>query len=311
MPVLLIFVLTAFVALLPVAVPWMQFVLTVALASGFAALGVGLLLRAGLISLGHALFFAFGAYTVAIIQRDFGINALLMLLLFATIASALAGVVVGAFMVRYRAIFFAMLNLAATMVFFALLAKLYSITGGTDGIRVATPSVLGMTFDRAVFSEILFYGALVLALLVGFGIHRYLASPMGQALSAVHTNEIRLEYIGVSVYRVLLSSYVISAALAGLGGAVAAIAIGRVLPEMAYWTQSGELLLMAVLGGITGAAGPFIGAVFLALVHTVASIYTDGYWNLIIGTALLAVIFFLPEGLYGISRHLLRRSAKA
>jgi ABC-type branched-subunit amino acid transport system permease subunit len=281
-------------------VPWLEFVYILALAKGFAALGVAILLRAGLISIGHALFFAFGAYVVAFLGRGRIIIDLAALLVIATVASAAVGIIIGSFVVRYRAIFFAMLNLALSMVFFSLLAKLYGITGGTDGLRVAMPTIFGMTFDRATLQAILLYGSLLLVAGVGYLVNRYLHSPLGQALPAVEKNELRLEYLGVSVRRVLLTAYAVSAGLAGLGGALTAFAVGHVLPEMSYWTVSGQLVLIAVLGGIGGVPGPFVGAVFFEVVHTLAVGYVAEAWNLIIGVALIAVIFFLPGGLYSL-----------
>jgi ABC-type branched-subunit amino acid transport system permease subunit len=281
-------------------VPWLEFVYILALAKGFAALGVAILLRAGLISIGHALFFAFGAYVTAFLGRGRIVVDLGTLLAVATFASAALGVVIGTFVVRYRAIFFAMLNLALSMVFFSLLAKLYGITGGTDGLRVFMPTIFGMAFDRAALQGILLYGSLLLLAAVGYLVDRYLHSPLGQALPAVEKNELRLEYLGVSVRRVLLTAYTISAGLAGLGGALTAFAVGHVLPEMSYWTVSGQLVLIAVLGGIGGVPGPFVGAVFFEVVHTLAVGYVAEAWNLIIGVALIAVIFFLPGGLYSL-----------
>ena len=111
------------------AAPWLQFVLTLAVAKGFAALGVAVLLRAGLISIGHAMFFAASAYGVAFLARA-GVGDFATLLVLSVLAAALTGAIAGAFLVRYRAIFFAMLNLAVSMVFYALFAKLYDITGG-------------------------------------------------------------------------------------------------------------------------------------------------------------------------------------
>lgn len=292
--------LAAGFCLLPLWVPWLSFVFVLALSTGFAALGVALLLRAGLISLGHAGFYALGAYVTAFLSRPGAMGDLSILLLASAVLSAAAGAVIGPFMVRYRAIFFAMLNLAVSMVFFTLLSKLYGITGGTDGVRVRAPTVLGLAAERATFEAVLLYGCFALFGVVAYGVHRYLVSPMGQALSAVHTNEVRLEYLGVSVSRVLLAAYAISAGLAGIGGAIAALAVGHVVPEMAYWTISGQLVLVAVLGGIGGVVGPFIGAVFLEVVRSFATIYFADVWNLIIGVALIGVIFFLPAGLYGL-----------
>lgn len=285
-------------AIAPILAPWLEFVLTLAIAKGFAALGVAILLRAGLISIGHAMFFAASAYGVAFFARA-GIHDFAGLMLLSVVVAGLAGAVVGAFMVRYRAIFFAMLNLAVSMVFYALFAKLYGITGGTDGMAVPIPTVFGLVPSEPAFKNTLFYGSLALMILVGLGVHRYLDSPLGHALSAVHTNEVRLEYLGIPVWAVLLIAYVVSAALAGLGGAITGFAIGRVVPDFAFWTASGQLVLVAVLGGVGGVPGAFIGALFLELLHSAAVTVTDA-WNLIVGAALIIVIMFLPKGLYGL-----------
>jgi branched-chain amino acid transport system permease protein len=295
-----IIALAAVAAVLPLAVPWLGFVFTLAVAKGLAALGVAMLLRGGLISIGHALYVAIGAYATAFLMRHAGISELLLLLVCATAITAVAGLLIGAFMARYRAIFFAMLNLAVSMVFFTLLSKLYHWTGGTDGMRVATPTLLGMHFSRETFDLVLQLGALAAMVGVALLADRYLRSPLGEALTAIHANEVRLEYIGVSARGVILAAYTVSAALAGLGGAISAAAIGHVVPEMAYWTVSGQLVLIAVLGGIGGVPGAFIGAFFLELVRTFAVGIAADVWNAVIGIALLAVIFFLPEGLYGL-----------
>jgi ABC-type branched-subunit amino acid transport system permease subunit len=284
-----------------VAFPWLEFVLTLAIAKGLAALGVAILLRGGLISIGHAMFFAIGAYATAFAMRDLGITDVFALILISAVVSLVAGLLIGAFVVRYRAIFFAMLNLAISMVLFSLLAKFYGLTGGTDGMRVETPTVLGMVLEAKGFATFLFYAAIAAMVLAGLAVNAYFRSPLGEALSAVHTNEIRLEYLGIPVRGVLLVAYGISALLAGIGGTFAAMTVGHVLPDMAYWTDSGHLVLVAVLGGISGIAGPFVGAVFLELVHMLAAGVTDA-WNMIVGAALLGVIFFLPKGLIGLLR---------
>ncbi len=285
-------------AISPLAAPWLQFVLTLAIAKGFTALGVAVLLRAGLISIGHAMFFAAGAYGIAFLTAT-GISDFVVLVTFSVVIAAAFGALAGAFLVRYRAIFFAMLNLAVSMVFYALLSKLYGVTGGTDGMPMAIPTVFGAELSEPTFKHLLFYASLVLMVGVGLCIHRYLKSPLGHALSAVHTNEVRLEYLGVPVWAVLLIAYTVSAAVAGLGGALASFAIGRVVPDFSFWTASGHLVLVAVLGGIGGVPGAFIGSLFLELLHTFAVTVTDA-WNLIVGAALILVIMFMPQGLYGL-----------
>ena len=302
-----ILILAVIAGLLPIAVPWLGFVFTLAVSKGLAALGVAMLLRGGLNSSGHALYFAVGANTVAFLIRDAGIGDLLLLFAGATVITTAVGFLVGAFMVRYRAIFFAMLNLAISMVFFTLLSKLYYVTGGTDGLRVATPTLLGIQLSRGAFDLTLHVAALILMVVSALLIDRYLKSPLGEALGAIHTNEVRLEYLGVSARGVIWAAYTVSAGLAGLGGAISAVAIGHVVPELSYWTVSGQLVLIAVLGGIGGVPGAFIGAFFLELVRTFAVGFAADAWNAIIGISLLIVIFFLPEGLYGLIQQLERR----
>lgn len=297
---LLFAVILGVLACVPLAPEWMQFVLTLAIAKGFVALGVAILLRAGLISLGHAMFYAIGAYAIAFVAQA-GITDFIGLLLIGILVSALAGLVVGAFLVRYRAIFFAMLNLAISMVLYALLSKMYDLTGGSDGMSLATPTFFGIALDKPSFDTVLYYISLALMVGLGYLVQRYWRSPLGHALSAIHTNELRLEYLGVPARGVLLIAYVISAALAGVGGVITACAIGHVLPDFAYWTQSAHFVLVAVLGGIGGGAGPFVGSFFLELLHSASVNITDA-WNLITGVALIAVIIFLPSGLYGLIR---------
>lgn len=295
---LILIVAVLAVGLAPLSANWLQFIFTMAVANGLAALGVAILLRAGLISIGHAMFFATSAYGVAFMARagfvDFGISIVVSVL-----GAGLVGAVIGTFLVRYRAIFFAMLSLAVSMVFYTLFAKLYSLTGGTDGMTIPVPKIFGMTFSEPEFKWILFYGSIVLMVVVGLAVQRYLDSPLGQALSAVHTNEIRLEYLGVRVSSVLLVAFIVSAMLAGLGGVIGGFAIGRAVPDFTFWTASAHLLLVAVLGGIGGVPGAFIGAFFLELLHAVAVSFTDA-WNLIVGIALVGAIIFMPKGLYGL-----------
>ena len=136
--------------------PWSKTPLIMGLCYGLASLGVSIMMRAGQVSFGHALYAAIGAYTVAFMARAYpGMDGMLMLF-FAVIVSAAAGALVGVFVVRYRGIFFGMLNLALSMVVYAMLGKMYDISGGTDGLRLDRPAMLGSVLERAyVFSALL------------------------------------------------------------------------------------------------------------------------------------------------------------
>lgn len=292
--------LAALLALAPVFLPTTQVMLTLALAKSLAVLGIIVLLQAGQVSFGHALFYAVSAYAAAFLGRAMAGGELLLNLLLGMASAALVALLVGLFVVRYREIFFGMLNLAASMIFFSFLEKFYHITGGSDGLSVPRPTVLGFTLERAGFETLLYYGSLALVLLALMLTHRFLSSPVGQMLRAIKTNEVRLEYLGVSSRRVLLAGYVLSAALCGLGGALMASAQGIVTPEYAWWVRSGEFVFIAILGGAGSVQGALVGALAYESVKTYAAAFAADIWQLVLGVVLLAVILFAPKGMAGL-----------
>lgn len=282
-----------------VMVPWLRFVLTIALAKGIAVTGILLLLRAGQVSFGHALYVAFGAYTVAFLAP--ALKDALLLLATAAAGAGLLGLVVGLFVARYRQIFFGMLNLAMCMVFYSLLEKLYHLTKGSDGIRVEVLPVAGQALDRVAYEWAIFGIALGLAVGLGLLLRLYLASPMGEALKAIKTRETRLEFMGVPARGVLLAAYVVSAVAGGAGGALIAMTSRHVTPLLSYWTASGELVFIAILGGAGGVLGPFLGAAAYELIRVYAAASFADAWQMILGAALLLVILFAPGGLWGMA----------
>jgi branched-chain amino acid transport system permease protein len=299
----------AVLVLLAYAAPWLRFVLTIALAKGITVLGILLLLRAGQVSFGHAMYVAIAAYSAAFIAPH--MREALLLLPLAAVISAAAGLVIGLFVMRYREIFFGMLNLALSMVFYSLLEKLYTLTHGTDGIRLPVPTFLGQELAGASYEWAVFALALVLA--VGFAVvvRIYLAAPLGQALAGIKTREARLEFMGVPGRLVLLAAYVLSALMAGCGGTIVALTSRHVTPALAYWTASGELVFIAILGGAGSVLGAFLGAVVYELTRVYAAANLADAWQLILGAVLLLVILFAPGGLFGIAEGLLRRRKAA
>lgn len=291
--------LVAAVALAPLADPTSRVLLTLALAKGLAVLGIVVLLQAGQVSFGHALYFAVSAYAAAFLGHRLGGGELLLMLVAGTLGALVVGVVVGLFVVRYRYIFFGMLNLAVSMIFFSILEKFYYLTGGSDGMQVARPLVLGVETGREAFETLLFYLTLVLCLAAAWGTHRFLNSPIGNMMRAIKTNEVRLEYLGVSARRVLLVGYALSAALGGLGGALTAVAQGIVTPEYAFWVRSGEFVFIAILGGSGSVGGAFVGALIYEAVRTYAAAFAADVWQMILGVVLLVVILFRPSGVVG------------
>jgi ABC-type branched-subunit amino acid transport system permease subunit len=280
--------------------------LTLILAKGIAVLGIVVLLQAGQVSFGHAMFFGAGAYSAAFLGLWAGIHELATFLIVGTLVAGIFGIVIGLFVVRYREIFFGMLNLAFSMVLWSLLEKMYKYTHGADGIRVARPTLFGFSFSPTASEAMLFYVTLVLALITTVLVQRYLDSPLGHMLRAVKSNETRLEYLGVSAQRVLLFGYVVSALLGGVGGVLVAVAQQIATPEFAFWTKSGEFVFIAILGGSGHALGAFAGAMVFEAVRVYASAYLENTWQLILGIVLIVIILFAPNGIVG----LFQRKAK-
>jgi branched-chain amino acid transport system permease protein len=187
------------------------------------------------------------------------------------------------------------------MVFYSLLEKLYHITKGSDGIRVEVLPVAGQALDRVAYEWAIFGIALGLAVGLGLLLRLYLASPMGEALKAIKTRETRLEFMGVPARGVLLAAYVVSAVVGGAGGALIAMTSRHVTPLLSYWTASGELVFIAILGGAGGVLGPFLGAAAYELIRVYAAASFADAWQMILGTALLLVILFAPGGLWGMA----------
>ncbi len=301
----------ALLAALPYANSSLMIFLTLCMAKSLAVLGVLILLRADQVSFGHAMYFAIGAYAAAFLSSQFRGVDLALLILAALAASTLAGLIVGVFVTRYRGIFFGMINLAFSMVFFSVLEKAFHLTGGSDGMRIRRPTFLGFEFKRAEFDLLIYYVALGLAALCFWLVWRYLRSPLGEALRAVKSNETRLEYLGLSAKRVLLIGYVASAALCGLGGGLMGIVQGLATPDYAFWTRSSELVFIAVLGGPGHVAGAFAGTLIFDMVRTFAASLLEDSWQLILGVTLIVIILWAPGGLVELWRRLTSRVSRA
>lgn len=286
--------------LLPLVLPWIKTPLIMATAFGIAALGISILIISGQVSFGHALFVCAGGYVTAFAVRQWAFIDSVALLAIGAVTGAVLGVVIGSFVVRYRGIFFGMLNLALSMVLFAVLGKFFHYTGGTDGLRLERTPFFGITMERDQFETSLLITCVVLALALGWLVQRYLRSVAGQALAAVKTNETRLEYVGISAYQTMWIGYIISATLCGLSGAMFAIAQGLVTPDMGYWVRSGEIVFVTILGGVGHPVGAFIGAGIFEFVKLFAAAYLTGAWQMVLGFVLIAMVFLAPRGISAI-----------
>jgi branched-chain amino acid transport system permease protein len=252
----------------------------------------------GMVSFGHAAFFGTGAYTVAILMFH-GIGSAWIAWPAAVIVSALAAAAIGAISQHTRGVYFIMITLAfAQMIYYVFVSlKMY---GGDDGLSLPGRSVLGLGLDLK--SDIVFYYvvlALVAMTMVLLG--RLVNARFGRVLQAIRENESRAAAVGVPVYGYQLVCFAIGGAVAGLAGALAVNQSGLASPNLLYWTQSGMLMIMVILGGVGFLYGGVLGAAVLLLLEEVLSDYTV-HWQLGVGVVLLAIVLYAPNGLLSITR---------
>ncbi len=285
-----------------------------AFAYAIALLGFNLLFgTTGLLSFGHALFVALGAYTAAVLTSKLGIMSFEVIVLAAGAVAVVVAAPVALLSVRYVRIFFGILTLAFGMLFHSFLFKFYDLTGGDTGIRVLKPTLLGMDFKALDKTSFLigpfYYACLLLAVVLGFVMWRIVRSPFGLHLTAIRENPRKAEYLGVRVRFFRFLAFLISAFYCAVGGAILAINTGQADPELAYWTHSGELVFMTVLGGFASFFGPVVGAFTFVFLKSWLMGLTE-YWRFFLGLTLAVIVVAFPRGLVGIARDLWNRFAQ-
>jgi len=280
-----------------------------------ALLGFNLLFGyAGLLSFGHAMFLGFGAYGAAVLAGVLGIKSFEAVLFAVMLLAALAAVPIGVLCMRYVGIFFGMLTLAFGMLFYSFLFKFYHLTGGDSGMRVPRMNIIGLEFAHYNKIEFLagpfYYYCLALLVIAACVMWRIVHSPFGLHLKALRDNPRKAEYLGVHVHQFRLAAFVISAAYGAAGGAILGFRIGIADPELVYWTQSGQLVFMAVLGGFSNFFGPIIGALAFTLLQDQLQSLTQ-YWRFILGAILALIVIAFPGGLAGLADDLRWRARKS
>jgi branched-chain amino acid transport system permease protein len=254
----------------------------------------------GLMSLGHAAFFGLGAYAVAVLGVQFGINAWLGVVAGVAIAGCGAALI-GFFCVRTAGIPFLMLTLAFSQLVFSVALKWRDVTGGSDGIAVAEkPSFFGFDLSNSL---VMYFMALSFFALAYWGLRRLLNAPLGHAFVGIRENEQRMAAIGYPTRAYKLVSFTIAGAIAGLAGGLYAIFNGFISADAVYWTASGDILIMTMLGGAGTLIGPAVGAALVLLMKNVVSSYSE-HWLAIIGVTFICCVMFFPGGLWGALRTL-------
>ena len=276
-----------------------------AFAYAIALLGFNLLFGyTGLLSFGHALFVAVGAYGAAVLSSKLGVKSMELVLVVAGAAADVVAIPVALLAVRYVRIFFGILTLAFGMLFHSFLFKFYDLTGGDTGIRVLRPSLFGMDFKELDKTAFLigpfYYYCLTLLAVLGFVMWRVVHSPFGLHLAAIRENPRKAEYLGVRVRFFRLIAFLISAFYCAVGGVILAINTGQADPELAYWTHSGELVFMTVLGGFANFFGPVVGAFTFVFLKSELMGLTQ-YWRFFLGVILALIVVLFPRGVIGVA----------
>jgi len=273
----------------------------------YSVVGLGLMLLAGytgLFSIGHAAFLGVGAYSEAVLS-NLGVPFPISLTL-AAVVSAGVGVVVGLPALRVKGMYLGISTMAFGFIVAEVFARWESLTGGNAGMHVKAPSILAWKLDSGTEFYFLCLGVTVLATL---GILNLLRSPTGRAFVAIRDSEISAQSMGIHLARYKTMSFAISAALAGLGGALYAHMIKFLSPDQFDIVQSIDLLLMVVIGGLGSVHGAFLGAIFLITMPQFITLAKDflpdvigqapGLKAAVYGAVLIAFVLFEPLGLYG------------
>ena len=275
---------------------------------GIFAMGYNLLLgRTGLLSFGHAAFYAGGAYGLGLFSIHVSQNPLLGILMGVVLACILA-LIVGFFCVRHTEIYFAMLTLAFGMMVFSLIWNMREVTGGDDGLVGIMRAPISLGFAEIPLNKTGYYYFFVLfwfVLSVGI-IYLIRRSPFGLILSGIRENDRRIEFAGLSVKNYRLAAFVISGTFAGLAGTLGALLESNTDPFSAHWSHSAEPILVSLIGGIQTFTGPLVGSVIFIVLREIIERFTQN-WMLWFGIILLVIIMGLRGGVVGGIAHIFQK----
>jgi branched-chain amino acid transport system permease protein len=264
------------------------------------ALGYNILFgRTGLLSFGHAAFYAAGAYGLGLFSLHVTPHPLIGILAGVACACLLAAVI-GFFCVRQTEIYFAMLTLAFGMMVFSLIWNMRSVTGGDDGLVgiMRAPVSLGF-FSIPIIKPRYYYFLVLLFLLMSvFLIYRIRRSPFGLVLAGIRENARRVEFAGVSLKNYRLGAFVISGTFAGLAGALGTLLESNTNPFSAHWSHSAEPVLVSLIGGIQTFTGPLVGSAVFIVLREIIERFTHN-WMLWFGLILLIIIMGFRGGIVG------------
>ena len=271
---------------------------------GLAAMSLNFLLGyTGVLSFGHAAYFGLGAYGAAMTIRYLVASTGLSIIV-GTLVGMTAAAIIGPMIVRLRGVYFAMVTIAFGQVFYFIAFRWSSVTGGDDGLTGWTrlPLDLGLVTVNIQNNPIAFFYLALAMFALAVGVMAWLLrSPFGRTLIAIRENERRARFLGIPVDQHIWISWIISCCFVSLAGALYALLNNFVDPRALYWTQSGDFVIMAVLGGMRSFWGPLIGAAIYVVLRDNLSSLTEN-WMSFIGLFFVLVVLFFPRGVLGMVR---------
>jgi branched-chain amino acid transport system permease protein len=271
---------------------------------GLAAIALNFLLGyTGVLSFGHAAYFGLGAYgaglTIRYLVPSTGLGIIV-----GTLVGTIAAALIGPLIIRLRGVYFAMVTIAFGQVFYFITFRWSSVTGGDDGLINWTrlPLDFGFTTVDILHNPTAFYYFVFAIFAASVGAMAFvLRSPFGRTLIAIRENERRARFLGIPVDHHIWMSWVISCGFVSIAGALYALLNNFVDPRALYWTQSGDFVIMAVLGGMRSFWGPLIGAAIYVVLQDYLSSQTEN-WQSFIGLFFVLVVLFFPRGVLGMIR---------
>jgi branched-chain amino acid transport system permease protein len=269
-----------------------------------AAMALNFLLGfTGVLSFGHAAYFGLGAYACGMTIKYLLPSSMLGILA-GVVVGTLAAMIIGALIARLRGVYFAMVTIAFGQVFYFITFRWNTVTGGDDGLTgwQRQPLDLGFaTIDILRNDKAFYYLVLLFFALATGAMALLLRSPFGRTLLAIRENERRARFLGIPIERHIWLSFTISCFFVSLAGALYALLNNFTDPRALRWDQSGNFVIMAVLGGMRSFWGPLIGAVIFVALQDYVSSHTEN-WMSVIGLFFVLVVLFFPRGILGIRR---------
>ena len=260
----------------------------------------------GVATLGHAFIYGAGAYAAGIASVN-GVSDPLVLLLIGAAAGTVAGVVSGALILKGHGLSQLVISIALVQLASEGVNKASSITGGSDGLSGLTIGPLFGAFEFDLWGRTAFWLALAIVIVVAIILRRVIRSPFGMICRGIHRDRIRVRAMGATIFLPLLKMYAIAGFVAGLGGALQAVATQVVGLDSISFTTSAEALVMLIFGGTGSVFGALVGTFVFMWFEHVVSAASPFHWLILVGILLIGVVLFASKGLYGLVAGLLDR----